>query len=94
MSFPIRKKQTLLYNLFKVNRCIGSESAQFNITIQNLRINQGDKIAFIGESGCGKSTLLDILAFIAQPTKSETFNFYLQHEQPINIFSEWQKKTI
>ena len=92
MSAQLRKKQTLLYNLFKVNRCRGSENAQFNLAIQNLRINQGDKIAFIGESGCGKSTLLDILAFIAQPTGCETFNFYLQHQEPVNIFLEWQKK--
>jgi putative ABC transport system ATP-binding protein len=92
MSSLLRPPTKLLYNLFKVDRCIGSEDAQFNLAIQNLRINQGDKIAFIGESGCGKSTLLDILAFIAQPTKSETFNFYLQGQEPINIFSEWEKK--
>ncbi len=86
------KKKTLLYNLHKVDRYVGSGNARFNMAIKNLRINQGDKIAFIGESGCGKSTLLDILAFIAQPTQSETFNFYLQDQEPINIFSEWQKK--
>lgn len=93
MSAYLSKKKTLLYNLYKVNRYVGSGNSQFNMGIQNLRISQGDKIAFIGESGCGKSTLLDILAFIAQPTQSETFNFYLQDQElPVNIFSEWQKK--
>jgi len=94
MSSSLSKQQTLLYNLFKVSRCRGSDNAQFNLMVQNLRIYQGDKIAFIGESGCGKSTLLDILAFIAQPTKSGTFNFYLQNQEPVNVFSEWQKKRL
>lgn len=88
------KKQTLLYKLFKVSRSRGPENARFKMFIQNLRIHQGDKIAFIGESGCGKSTLLDILAFIAQPSQCESFNFYLDHQRPVDIFSEWQKKHI
>ena len=92
MSTLPKKDNNLLYKLFRVNRCRGPENAQFNMVIQNLRIHQGDKIAFIGESGCGKSTLLDILAFIAQPTECEIFNFYSQPETPISIFSEWQKK--
>ncbi len=84
----------LLYKLFKVSRSRGLENARFNMVIHNLRIHQGDKIAFIGESGCGKSTLLDMLAFIAQPSYSETFNFYLQHQCSINIAVEWQRKHL
>jgi ABC-type polysaccharide/polyol phosphate transport system ATPase subunit len=34
----------------------------------NLRINQGDRIAFIGHNGAGKSTMLKLLAGIYQPT--------------------------
>lgn len=34
----------------------------------NLRIDQGDRIAFIGHNGAGKSTMLKLLAGIYQPT--------------------------
>ncbi len=94
MKTHLHKSQLLLYKLFKVNRSRGSENDRFDMVINNLRIHQGDKIAFIGESGCGKSTLLDMLAFIAQPSYSETFNFYLQSLGTVDIFSEWQKKHL
>ncbi len=94
MKTHSNKTKLLLYRLFKVSRSRGTENAKFNMVIHNLRIHQGDKIAFIGESGCGKSTLLDMLAFIAKPSYSEAFSFYLQHQRPINIYCEWQKKHL
>ena len=41
----------------------------------SLRINSGDKIAFVGANGCGKSTLLKILDGLVYPT-SGTYRAY------------------
>lgn len=34
----------------------------------NLKIRQGDKVAFVGASGCGKSTLFQLLLRFYEPT--------------------------
>ena len=39
------------------------------LKVKNLRVNDGEKVAFIGSSGCGKTTLFNIISGMITPTK-------------------------
>lgn len=52
-----------------------SGGTEFRLSVPQLDIPSGAKLAFVGESGSGKSTLLELLAMILRPTRSETFDF-------------------
>lgn len=44
------------------NLCFKYEERNKNVlTNLNMKIKQGDKVAFVGASGCGKSTLFQLL---------------------------------
>src|ERR1043166_10012556 len=48
----------------------------------NLDLQEGERLAIVGESGVGKSTLLHILGTLDRPTKGKIF--YLGEEMPVN----------
>ena len=48
----------------------------------NLELQEGERLAVVGESGVGKSTLLHILGTLDRPTKGEIL--YLGREIPTN----------
>lgn len=79
-----------IYELKDVVKQRTSDSYSFSLRVPSLRISPGEKIALIGESGCGKSTLLDMLAFVLQPTSSETFTFAVG-EKTEDIGAAWKK---
>ncbi len=88
-------KNDIIYDLRGVYKSREAEGVAFQLTIPTLQITKGEKIALIGQSGCGKSTLLDLLAFISQPTKSDTFIF--QHKIKDNVHQKnidqlWKKQ--
>lgn len=64
----------------------------FRLSIPNLQIAMGEKIALVGESGCGKSTLLDMLAFILQPSEVGSFRFRpVRDRESLDIQAYWKK---
>lgn len=88
-------KSKVIYNLQNVYKNREAEGVAFQLSIPTLQISKGEKIALIGQSGCGKSTLLDMLAFISQPTTSETFFFQYQTKNKthqIDISKLWKKR--
>ena len=45
----------------------------FRLTIEDLRVSRGQKVAVIGPSGSGKTTLLNLIAGILSPTTGQIF---------------------
>lgn len=52
----------------------------------NLDLQEGERLAIVGESGVGKSTLLHILGTLDRPTKGKIL--YLGEEMPVHDESE------
>ena len=75
----------LLFTLENVEKTRTASDISFTLKVPNLQIYQGEKIALIGESGCGKSTLLDMLAFILEPSQTETFQFRNHKDKMVDI---------
>lgn len=51
------------------NLDFGYPSADFRLAIDDLKIETGEKVAFIGPSGSGKTTLLNLISGIALPQR-------------------------
>jgi putative ABC transport system ATP-binding protein len=64
---------TQLLSLHGVERHYRSAEGGFTLRIPALQIAAGECVVVLGPSGSGKSTLLDLLAFLAGPTRAETF---------------------
>lgn len=63
----------------------------FRLSIPQLDILPGAKLAFVGESGSGKSTLLELLAMILRPTTSDSFRFRPGQDEGYDIAAAWQE---
>ncbi|TKB50032.1 ABC transporter ATP-binding protein [Ferrimonas aestuarii] len=44
---------------------------QFQLSLPQLRIHQGEKVALMGENGCGKSTLIALMTGLLQPATGQ-----------------------
>jgi putative ABC transport system ATP-binding protein len=63
----------------------------FRLSIPQLDIMPGAKLAFVGESGSGKSTLLELLAMILRPTASDSFLFQPEPDgEGYDIAAAWE----
>jgi len=83
-----RRPIYLLHDVVKLREAKG---VAFRLRVPSLRIDQGEKIALIGESGSGKSTLLDMLAFILQPSGAGSFRFRPDEDkEPLDVSACWQ----
>jgi putative ABC transport system ATP-binding protein len=96
MTTPyVTQGQGTVYDLQNVALNRASQGISFHLSVPSLHIARGEKIALIGESGCGKSTLLDILAFIAQPTEAESFQFCPEgNGAPLPINNHWHRGNL
>lgn len=53
----------------------GTREAGFTLKLEELELNPGEMVAFVGDSGCGKTTLLDILSLISTPDEADELTF-------------------
>jgi putative ABC transport system ATP-binding protein len=66
----------------------------FTLTVPELIIRRGEKIALVGFSGCGKSTLLDLLAMVLRPDEAGQFVFFPQNGEALDVMDAWQHKQL
>ena len=66
----------------------------FELTVPELVVAGGEKVALVGYSGCGKSTLLDLLAMILQPDSAAEFTFGSGEKGPLDVSAAWRDKNI
>jgi len=66
----------------------------FILTVPELTIRRGEKLALVGFSGCGKSTLLDLLAMVLRPDSAEAFAFFTDQEEQLDVFDAWRRKDL
>jgi putative ABC transport system ATP-binding protein len=63
----------------------------FVLTIPELAVGRGEKIAIVGYSGCGKSTLLDLLALVLRPEAAGRFLFFSDPDRPLDVDRCWKE---
>lgn len=66
----------------------------FELSVPELAIFRGEKVALTGLSGCGKSTLLDMLAMILPPDSSVEFTFFIENSAQLEIAEAWRRKDL
>lgn len=83
-----------IYSLRNVVKQWRSPGTTFTLSVPDLHIRSGEKIAFVGQSGCGKSTLLHLLAMTLRPNAAEMFSFTPPDSLTVDICSIWNKQKI
>ncbi|MED5577385.1 MAG: ATP-binding cassette domain-containing protein, partial [Planctomycetota bacterium] len=53
--------------MIKVSALKFAYSREFELAVESLEIEEGEKVAIVGPSGSGKTTLLNLLAGILTP---------------------------
>ncbi|UCD79339.1 MAG: ATP-binding cassette domain-containing protein [Desulfobacterales bacterium] len=86
-------KGRLVFQLNNVTKNWSGEHG-FELTIPQLTIRQGEKVALVGFSGCGKSTLLDLLAMILQPDRATEFSFFTAEDKCLDVAGTWKRKNL
>jgi len=65
----------------------GDESSPVALTVRDLKIGPGEKIALLGKNGAGKSTMLAALSGLLEPSSGEILldNIALHHIDPADL---------
>jgi putative ABC transport system ATP-binding protein len=87
------KKSRVVFHLNNVTKNWSGEHG-FELTVPELTIRQGEKVALVGFSGCGKSTLLDLLAMILRPDQSTEFSFFTAGDECLDVAGTWKRKNL
>jgi len=75
------------YRLRSATFRYGDDSSPTALTVRDLHIRPGEKIALLGKNGAGKSTLLQALSGLLEPCSGEVLldNIALQHIDPADL---------
>jgi putative ABC transport system ATP-binding protein len=87
------KKSRIVFQLNDVTKNWSGEHG-FELSVPQLVIRQGEKVALVGFSGCGKSTLLDLLAMILQPDRATEFSFFTAKDKCLDVAATWKRKNL
>lgn len=87
------KKSRVVFHLNGVTKNWSGEHG-FELTVPELTIRQGEKVALVGFSGCGKSTLLDLLAMILQPDTAAEFSFFTAADDRLDVAGTWKRRNL
>ncbi len=66
----------------------------FVLTVPELTIRRGEKLALVGFSGCGKSTWLDLLAMVLRPDSAAEFAFFAGQDERLDVTEAWRRKDL
>jgi len=66
----------------------------FQLSVPELAIRQGEKVALVGFSGCGKSTLLDLLAMVLRPERAQEFLFFTGQGEELDVTEAWRRRNL
>ncbi|MHC4676810.1 MAG: ABC transporter ATP-binding protein [Planctomycetota bacterium] len=66
----------------------------FTLSVPELVVRRGEKVALVGLSGCGKSTLLDLLAMVLRPDEAKKFIFFSPNGKGLDVMSAWRNKRL
>lgn len=80
----------MVFSLRNVVKTYDAGGTEFCLTVPQLNVPRGAKLAFVGESGSGKSTLLELLAMILRPSECDAFRFQPQADgEDYDIGQAW-----
>ena len=92
ISTPIAKARHIFHLRGITKQWSGGHG--FRLTVPELTIHRGEKVALVGFSGCGKSTLLDMLAMVLRPERAMEFLFFPEQGEPLDVTAAWNKRDL
>ena len=86
--------EDFVFSLRDVNKRYSAGGTTFQLSVPELDIPRGAKLAIIGESGSGKSTLLELLTLLLRPSECGQFIFRPTKGKPDHdIGSLWHSQA-